>query len=69
MTQGLQVAPPPDDLKEAAETLFSSSAKSFLAKALERWEPEVHSTGETGFKVFFLGGMYVEGKEDQEARF
>jgi len=41
MTQGLQVAPPPDDLKEAAETLFSSSAKSFLAKALERWEPEV----------------------------
>ena len=53
MTQGLQVAPPPDDLKEAAETLFSSSAKSFLAKALERWEPEVHSTGETGFKVFF----------------
>ena len=68
MTQGLQVAPPPDDLKEAAETLFSSSAKSFLAKALERWEPEVLSTGETGFKVF-LGGMYVERKEDQEARF
>ena len=41
MTQGLQVAPPPESLKDAAETLFSSSAKNFLAKALVRWEPEV----------------------------
>jgi len=43
MTWGLQVAPPPESLKDAAETLFSSSAKKFLAKALERWEPEVES--------------------------
>ena len=48
MTWGLQVAPPPESLKDAAETLFSSSAKKFLAKALERWEPKVHSNIKTG---------------------
>ena len=41
MAPEIQVAPAPENLKNAAHTLFSSSAKNFLAKALERWEPEV----------------------------
>ena len=41
MDPEIQVAPAPENLKNAANTLFSSSAKNFLAKALARWEPEV----------------------------
>jgi len=43
MAPEIQVAPVPENLKNAANTLFSSSAKNFLAKALARWEPEVEA--------------------------
>lgn len=40
---GLTVAPAPPDLQEAAATLFSAPASTFLAALLHTWMPQVTS--------------------------